>query len=299
MSGPIVTATDFSPAALVAAKRALQLAGAQSCGLKLLHVIDGGLIDALRSLLGIEGAAQKDILSARIEGDLEAMALDIAAGSDVAVVCDIRSGPVEREIVACLEETNARLLVIGAHGAGRLRDLPLGSTAVRLLRKTQRPTLIVQTDADAQNTPYQRVLVPVDFSPWSAVCIAAVLALLPHAHITLLHVVALSFEGQLRYAGVSEEVIGTYRHEARHKAFAEMKQLHDSLQLDEERVAFRVVDGDVAPALLTAIHDEKADLVAIGKHGQGVFEDMLLGSVTQHILASAGCDVLVCGRQSS
>ena len=36
-----------------------------------------------------------------------------------------------------------------------------------------------------------------------------------------------------------------------------------------------------------------ADLVAIGKHGTSALEDLLLGSVTLHTLASARCDVLV------
>jgi len=37
----------------------------------------------------------------------------------------------------------------------------------------------------------------------------------------------------------------------------------------------------------------QTDLVAIGKHGGGAFEEKLLGSVTQNVLYHAGCDVLL------
>jgi nucleotide-binding universal stress UspA family protein len=31
----------------------------------------------------------------------------------------------------------------------------------------------------------------------------------------------------------------------------------------------------------------------MGKHGQGMLEELLLGSVTKHVLSEATCDVLV------
>lgn len=36
-----------------------------------------------------------------------------------------------------------------------------------------------------------------------------------------------------------------------------------------------------------------ADLVVMGKHGQSVAEDLLLGSVSKHVLAEGTTDVLV------
>ena len=37
------------------------------------------------------------------------------------------------------------------------------------------------------------------------------------------------------------------------------------------------------------------DLIVMGKHGQSGWEDMLLGSVTKHVILDATCDVLVVG----
>jgi nucleotide-binding universal stress UspA family protein len=42
--------------------------------------------------------------------------------------------------------------------------------------------------------------------------------------------------------------------------------------------------------------EENCDLVVVGKHGQNVVEDLLLGSTTNRVLAEGSCDVLVSTR---
>ena len=39
------------------------------------------------------------------------------------------------------------------------------------------------------------------------------------------------------------------------------------------------------------------DLIVLGKHGAGMTEELLLGSVTKHVLARSTADVLVCDRK--
>jgi nucleotide-binding universal stress UspA family protein len=41
------------------------------------------------------------------------------------------------------------------------------------------------------------------------------------------------------------------------------------------------------------------DLIVMGKHGQGMLEELLLGSVTKHVLAESVGDVVVVGTQAS
>ena len=36
-----------------------------------------------------------------------------------------------------------------------------------------------------------------------------------------------------------------------------------------------------------------ADLIVVGKHGAHIAEELLLGSVTKHVLAESQCDVMV------
>ena len=57
-----------------------------------------------------------------------------------------------------------------------------------------------------------------------------------------------------------------------------------------------IVEFGHAPTVIRAKADAlESDLIVIGKHGQSGWEDMLLGSVTKHVILDAGCDVLVVG----
>lgn len=60
---------------------------------------------------------------------------------------------------------------------------------------------------------------------------------------------------------------------------------------DAEQVSRCVVKGHPAQVLIDAAAD--AGLVVVGSRGRGGFTGMLLGSVSQHVLARAACPVVV------
>jgi nucleotide-binding universal stress UspA family protein len=60
---------------------------------------------------------------------------------------------------------------------------------------------------------------------------------------------------------------------------------------DADRVSQRVVNGHPAEVLLDAAAD--AGLLVVGSRGRGGFKGMLLGSVSQHVVARAACPVVV------
>ena len=62
-------------------------------------------------------------------------------------------------------------------------------------------------------------------------------------------------------------------------------------EADAGRVTQRVVLGHPAQVLLDAAAD--ADLLVVGSRGRGGFTGMLLGSVSQHVIARAPCPVVV------
>ena len=55
----------------------------------------------------------------------------------------VRGNPVE-EIIKNAEETNCDLIVMGTHGQKTLEDAMMGSTARRVLRRSQKPVLVVR-----------------------------------------------------------------------------------------------------------------------------------------------------------
>ena len=54
-----------------------------------------------------------------------------------------------------------------------------------------------------------------------------------------------------------------------------------------------IVEGEASLRLVEQEQVLDCDLVVIGKHGQSAAEDLLLGSVTKHVLAESQGDVLV------
>ena len=65
--------------------------------------------------------------------------------------------------------------------------------------------------------------------------------------------------------------------------------------LKRAKLAFkeRKVVGDVVPTVLAEAKAVKADMVAIGSHGKGALKSLLVGSVTQKVIALSPVPVLV------
>jgi nucleotide-binding universal stress UspA family protein len=59
------------------------------------------------------------------------------------------------------------------------------------------------------------------------------------------------------------------------------------------RAEFLVWDGDAGDSIVSAAEAEHADLIVVGTRGRRGAERMLLGSVSDHVVRTASCPVLV------
>lgn len=59
------------------------------------------------------------------------------------------------------------------------------------------------------------------------------------------------------------------------------------------RTTFLTWPGDPGQSIVDAARGEEADLIVVGSHGRGTMGRLLLGSVSQHVVANARCPVLV------
>jgi nucleotide-binding universal stress UspA family protein len=75
-----------------------------------------------------------------------------------------------------------------------------------------------------------------------------------------------------------------------------MNDLVAEAGVDENRVRRIVVHGEASIQVLEQEQAQDCDLIVIGKRGQGLIGELLLGSVTKHILAQSAADVLVADR---
>lgn len=292
----ILAATDLSAPARHAVARAYHIAGVTGAELTLLHVINQGALDELRTLLGGTAAAVEQRLLDTARAALGQLADELGQKHGVSASLRLSAGRVLAAILDEADALDASLIVVGARGEGFLGRLLIGTTAERLLRRTSRPMLVVkQTPHEA----YRRVLVPVDFSPRSVEVLRLAQATAPGAELILFHAFEAPFESKLRYAGVEEETLERYLATARSDALARLQALTAAAGLKAVQVRLRVQHGEAARLILAQELEHDCDLIVLGKHGQGMLEELLLGSVTKHVLAESVGDVLVVNQPLS
>lgn len=286
----LLAATDFSAPARHAADRAALVARESGATLDLLHVAALAPLQKFRRLVGAvpERIEQQMLDAARDE--LAALAAVLHRHHGVAAGVHVRSGALLAELAAQVGESGADLVVLGARGASFMRHVLLGSTAERMIGRATRPMLVVK---QAAHEAYRSVLVPVDFSPSSERTLRDVRTLAPGADIVLLHAFEVPFEGKLRLAGVEDDVIHRYRGAARKEALERMRALAAGAGLEPQRTRMLVVHGEPWQHIIEQEQEQDCDLVAVGKHGESPVEDVLLGSVTRHVLTQSQGDVLV------
>ena len=292
----ILAATDLSAPARHAVARAFSVAAATGAQLTLLHVLDQMGLERLRALLGGSAQAVEQRLLDEARQRLGQMVAELGPRHGVGAGVHLVSGRVLAVILDEADAQDAQLVVLGARGEGHLGRMLLGTTAERLLRRSIRPMLVVK---QFPHEAYRRVLVPVDFSPWSRQAVELARAVAPTAELILLTAFEAPFEAKLRYAGVEEDVLNRYLAAARQEALAGLHDLAAEVGLGTGQVRLHVQHGDASRVILVQEQELDCDLIVMGKHGQGMIEELLLGSVTKHVLAESVGDVLVVGTQAS
>ena len=279
----IVAATDFSTDAGNAVRRGAMLARLHGLELELLHVVSRSSLDAVR-----EWVRQPPDFADRLVADARRLLEESAASIGTPATARVAVGDVLDEIQAtCARDC---LLAIGAHGLSPLRDAILGTTAERLIARCECPILVVRR---APQEEYRKLLAAVDLLPGSENVLAIAAAIAPRATLAAAHAFHVPFEGALARAGVSTSEIDQHRAAAFHAALAAIRGLSATVSGDPALFVPMVERGHAARFIMEHEHALSADLVVIGRRTRFAPEALLLGSVTRHVLAGAGCDVLV------
>lgn len=284
----ILATTDFSTDARYAAERTAIICS--TIGIPkgaVLHVMEASWLDTLRHFVDVSAEVKQNLANMASQ-TLDHLVVEIRQHTGFNLEPKMRAGnPLDVILETSL---GFDLIALGARGKHPIREFVVGTTAQRLLHKTRQPVLVVK---HRPARAYQRVLVAVDFSLHSRKAFAYSQAIAPQANIHLVHVFEGLFERTMLSAGVKDEIIQEYRVKARKEAEDEMGRFIETSGLDSNYV-FRDIEHGYAPTKLREIaHELEADLVVVGKHGKSIMEELLLGSVTLHLLAESKCDVLV------
>jgi len=285
----ILAASDLSENSAVALKRAAILARQNGARLELLHVVEDLPQEAIPAPLRVlvTASSLQQLTEAALK-KLEQQA-ERAVGREIACHCRVETGKDFVAIIRAARQLPADLIVIGAHGSHSLKDLFLGTTAERVVRKGGIPVLVVKNRTVA---PYRRLLVPTDFSAAARQALLTALTLAPEAHLDLLHVYTLWGEGRLSLADTGEETREKYHRQVREAAEAAMTEWLRGIDLGGRQVE-RHFGHEHPGALIPQLAKKLAtDLLAMGTAGRSGLPYILLGSVAEHALREAPCDVL-------
>lgn len=275
----ILVATDLSPRADRALDRAVQLAAARGAKLTVLYV---------QEELLLKKWTEQSLREVRKK--LRQKSKAWSQQNNLTATIRTRVGKPFVEIIRRARTEKADVVLVGAHGEHFLRDLFLGTTAETVIRKGDRTVLVVK---QPPHGPYQRVLVPVDFSDASRQALEAAFALAPVAEFHVFHATGAVFEEQLRLGGLSESDIIRHRRQLVVDAKQDMERFLRGIDCSTRHVRSQVQSGRAVPSISQAVAQLGADLVALGTRGRSDLPYTLLGSVAQQQLREMPCDVLL------
>lgn len=185
------------------------------------------------------------------------------------------------------------LVVVGTHGRRGLRRLLLGSVAEEILHRAPCPVLAVRESA--LTPPIERVLTPVDFSEHSmrALRYGREIAGRFGAEIDLLHVLKDLPTSPTFYGDNTDSLYYDYDPDIEDRVRDRLRQLWDSVGGPETDHAEHASLGSPPSAITDLAEERAAELIVMGTRGQTGIERLLLGSVAERVLRTAGLPVLI------
>jgi nucleotide-binding universal stress UspA family protein len=192
----------------------------------------------------------------------------------------------------------ADLIVMGRGGGSALRDLVLGSTAERVIRRLTVPVLAVRLAARA---PYSRPAIALDFDQAAAHALALLLRVVPdpQPRVLVIHAFDPLFRGRI-YTSLSEAAAAAWRAELRQNAARRLGNLlatyfaRANVQPGEMPIwKTHIQCGSPRLVVGKAVRKADSDLLVLGTRGLSGITQLFLGTVAGDVLRSVACDVLV------
>jgi nucleotide-binding universal stress UspA family protein len=273
--------TDLSPSSARVLRRTTLLPIAAGADITLLHVVPDALPSVSRR------RAEADARSA-----LKESARDLSSRLSIGKVNQlVKSGGAAAVIGEEGARLGADLIVMGRGGGRALRDLFLGSTAERVLRRAHRPVLVVRL---RPREPYRRPLLALDVDRAAAKVLGATLQILPvpRPRLGLVHAYDIPYYG-LIYPSLTLDRQSELRQSYRDQVSGKITQLIDAASPDELKWKSYIRRGSpryVIPKIATRT---RADLLVLGTHGYRGVAHVFLGTVAGDVLRDVQCDVLV------
>ncbi|MCA9990353.1 MAG: universal stress protein [Anaerolineales bacterium] len=192
-------------------------------------------------------------------------------------------------IIDTAQEQDVNLIVMSTHGYSGFTRWMLGSVTEKVLRQAPCPVLVVRSA-----NPITKVVIALDGSLLSEQALDPGLEVAHQleAEVTLLRVY---HGGSLReeervQLDWTESGLNQRLHESV-RAYLEQTALHTKRPGQE--IDYIVLDGAPAQTILDYIDVQGTDLVVMATHGRGGLRRWVYGSITEKVMRSANCSMLI------
>jgi nucleotide-binding universal stress UspA family protein len=278
----VLLAHDLSGPSEIALVRAARCTLERDGHLIILHVVDSRLpapvIEAQR---------------ARARSHIEAEVRRWLGRSELSYHIDIGVGDSASAIAARARAHSVDLVVTGRNQRRRFADMLTPTTVGRLLRQAWGPILIVRS---SDQSPYRRVLIPIDFTSASAARIQFAADFLPQARLHLLHAHRRCFQdyvaplsSALSQVGERGGVSGL----AQQRPTPVSSWFIETLRLGGHRPIVTIENDDAPAAVRKELARRKTDLLVLGTQARSGTAHVPMGSVAEAALGSNRCDMLL------
>ncbi len=280
-SGPILVATDTSPASDAAFPMARLLAASVNAPVQVVSALRPNTMPMYAfDTVPYPMVAEPYLVEGRQAMIERQMARTVPSATPWPV--RVRVGEPLHEITEDARNINARVIIVGRGRHTALGRVFGGESVLRLLQLGDTPVLIVEPGVDALPT---NVVIATDFSAFSLYAAqVAVSMIAPSATVRLVHVGPSISDADATLQAYADG----YAKEAE-KGFALLKEHLAPRGFTLETVSLQ---GNPSDRLLEYLDAIKADLVVTATHGYGFLRRMVLGSVTTELVRSAPCSVL-------
>ena len=276
--GPVLVATDLTPASHEALRQAEALASALGGPLHVCHVLP----DLLTVRMLFPQAQRRDDAVVRelehYAGDLVQASIAKLTGRALGELrVGIESGSPHSGILRRAETVGAGVIVVGP-----------GSVAERVVRHARCPVLVARASARGA------VLAATDFSDGAFPALTAGAAEAARRSVPLVVLHSLDLEPMTATTdwGVYTVIPLEPEEERRIRADA-LDGLQGALESVGAEGETIVADGAPGPAIVAAARVLPAELVVVGTLGRTGFNRFAIGSVAEAVVRSAPCSVLV------
>ncbi len=200
----------------------------------------------------------------------------------VKTVCE--EGEPHERIIDLAEAENCDLIVMGRRGMRSAERVFVGSVTARVIGYSQRDVLVVPLNAEVG---WKNILLATDGSRFSRIAgeKAVSFAQAYGGTLTAVSVVDVPPEFYGEAPQAVEDLIGKAR------GYTEVA----AAQAEAAGVAVHTVvrEGESHRLIVALAHEMKASVIVMGSHGRTGLRRLLMGSVTEKVIAHAGCPIFV------